>query len=93
MYLALVTLLHYDIKSSGRKVPAMHLLVSRNVNTCIGILFVMTVHCVLQVANHLEQCNGARMPVKGEAAEYSLEVVKHAKDNKGLSWQYKYWCL
>jgi hypothetical protein len=33
------------------------------------------------------------MPVKGEAAEYSLEVVKHAKDNKGLSWQYKYWCL
>eukprot|EP00775_Hariotina_reticulata_P009984 gene9984-10139_t len=35
-----------------------------------------------EVANHLEQCNGARMPVKGEAAEYTLEVVKHAKDNK-----------
>ncbi len=40
-------------------------------------------HLCPQVFNHLESHNGVRQPVRGEAAEYTLEVVKYDKDNKG----------
>jgi hypothetical protein len=39
--------------------------------------------CALQVHSHFEGLPGKRLPIKGEAAEYSLEVVKYDKGSKG----------
>lgn len=37
-----------------------------------------------KVAGYLESHNGVRQPIRGEAAEYSLEVVRHADDSRGV---------
>lgn len=39
--------------------------------------------CLLQITAHFEGLPGRRLPIKGEAAEYSLEVVKYDKGSKG----------
>lgn len=39
--------------------------------------------CCLQITSHFEGLPGKRMPIKGESAEYSLEVVKYDKGSKG----------
>eukprot|EP00878_Enallax_costatus_P033048 GHUV01036425.1.p1 GENE.GHUV01036425.1~~GHUV01036425.1.p1 ORF type:complete len:176 (+),score=45.12 GHUV01036425.1:211-738(+) len=38
-----------------------------------------------EVSNYLESNIGVRVPVRGEAAEYTLEVVKYDKDSRGKS--------
>jgi hypothetical protein len=39
--------------------------------------------CCLQITGHFEGLPGKRIPIKGESAEYSLEVVKYDKGSKG----------
>lgn len=39
--------------------------------------------CLLQITAHFEGLPGRRLPIKGEAAEYSLEVAKYDKGSKG----------
>lgn len=41
------------------------------------------VHVSLQIINHFEGLAGKRVPIRGESAEYSLEVVKYDKGSKG----------
>jgi hypothetical protein len=38
---------------------------------------------LLQITTHFEGLPGRRLPLKGESAEYSLEVVKYDKGSKG----------
>ena len=37
----------------------------------------------MQITGHFEALPGKRVPLKGESAEYSLEVVKYDKGSKG----------
>lgn len=38
---------------------------------------------LLQISGAFESLSGHRQPIKGESAEYSLEVVKYDKGSKG----------
>lgn len=40
---------------------------------------------LLQITAHFEGLPGKRLPIKGESAEYSLEVVKYDKGSKSES--------
>jgi hypothetical protein len=37
----------------------------------------------VQISGHFERLNGRRLPIRGESAEYSLEVVRYDRDSKG----------
>lgn len=38
---------------------------------------------VVQISDHFEGLVGKRLPLKGESAQFSLEVVKYDKGSKG----------